>query len=108
MKPNESDQNIFDDILSKDIITGPKDLVKDVVSLNTTSEFERILQLIKNSHFDNQKVVYVDVDVHDVFKKIRDGGGPNMGQVFSFFGEQFIKRYTQDIQKLTAKNNKYL
>lgn len=107
MKQN-SDQDILESILSKELITDSDEIVSTVVNLNPSSEFDKILHLVKHSKFDKKSIAYIDVDVHEVFKRIRDNNGPNLGDVFSFLGEQFIKRYTPEIKKLIDKNNKYL
>tara|TARA_R110001606_G_scaffold260183_2_gene408015 strand:- start:65173 stop:65424 length:252 start_codon:yes stop_codon:yes gene_type:complete len=76
--------------------------IKVVESEN--NPFEKLRFDIGNKKYNKVAVAYVDEEVHQAFKYLKDNFSLNVGDLFSYLGEKFLEENKDEIKSLIKKN----
>tara|TARA_R110000744_G_scaffold237369_4_gene354822 strand:+ start:29944 stop:30249 length:306 start_codon:yes stop_codon:yes gene_type:complete len=76
--------------------------IKIVESEN--NPFEKLKFEIGEKDYNKVAVAYVDEEVHQAFKYLKDNFSLNVGDLFSYLGEKFLNEHQEEIKSLIKKN----
>ena len=68
------------------------------------SPFDKLKFEIGEKKYNKIAVAYVDEEVHQAFKYLKDNFSLNVGDLFSYLGEKFLNEHQEEIKSLIKKN----